>query len=992
MPPKKAASAKKTAPVGTAMETLYFKLYDEHVAKSGQTTAILLMVGKFFEIYDYVDKISGKSRANVQTLAELCGCTVEPRVSADPAKTRLFWGFPETSLPKFERILVAAGYTVVVVAQNKDTAGKVVDRTLDHISSPGTFWDGNGGLAIRRDEQLMLAIYVEPYVDVRKQQTHWYIAISAFDVMTGKSISTETDLLLIDGKPVCDNINPFFTMYPPAEVAFYWCASSPPPSETEILSICAGGRRPPVHVLTLDSKSESNSAADRQRQTFLEDVFKMKSSLSICEYLGVTMYHMVRRSLYNLLQFIKDHNPSYLTALHEHSIWSADDNVVLGNAALTQLSMTPTNSDSPHESLLHWIQRAISPMGRRALRERCLKPIADVEELDARQERVAYLRGIERDSLEFTIKGMYDLARLYRRFQLGNGTTDELLQLMATYNKAARLIEQTKETLFDAQEYSKHISSLLDAWDEGRIRASKSQMDSAVALGSFHPWKRGVNAELDAHEDAWLALEAEVLKMRKDMEDAIEDVGSIVWTLKDDAPFTLTTTPRRGTSIVTVMKRRHGIEITTHTRGSSTVTQLDSLQIADANARGLKIRTEWKAAVNEQWRAWWSVWMTANIRSGVLEEFVEMIGRIDSELALANVAEAYGYVRPKYIEATDDAPAGCNIVDLRHPIIERVHTSTPYIPHSLSLGGLGADGSAAADLPANGASAPLGILLYGVNAAGKSSLGKALGLAVLMAQCGIPVPASAMTLIPYTGIYTRILGNDNLWAGMSSFVVEMTEFRSILRAANSRTLVIGDELCAGTETASATAIVAAGIQTLVSRKVQFFFATHLHELAKIDEIYTNPAIAFYHLTVRSDTDGGALIYDRKLRVGCGSPMYGLEVCRGLDMDPEFLTAALQYRKRMFSDDGVARASRYNAAIVVNACEICGTRDGLETHHIVPQAAAGQDGKIRPGVHKNVASNLTVLCDSCHKAHHGGLLDIQGWVDTSEGRRLLFARV
>jgi len=273
--------------------------------------------------------------------------------------------------------------------------------------------------------------------------------------------------------------------------------------------------------------------------------------------------------------------------------------------------------------------------------------------------------------------------------------------------------------------------------------------------------------------------------------------------------------------------------------------------------------------------------------------------------------------------------------------------------------------------------------LYGVNAAGKSSLGKALGLAVLMAQCGMPVPAKAMTLVPYTGLFTRILGNDNLWAGMSSFVVEMTEFRSILRNADRRTLVIGDELCAGTETASATAIVAAGIQTLVKRGAHFFFATHLHELLDLPDLANSEAVRPYHLTVHSDARRGVLVYDRRLKAGCGSPMYGLEVCRGLDMDREFLAAAFEIRRRVFTEDGKARASRYNAAVVVGACAVCGSKTDLETHHIVPRREA-VDARIAPGVSVHTLHNLAPLCETCHRKHHAGLLDIQGWVATTEG--------
>jgi DNA mismatch repair protein MutS len=402
------------------------------------------------------------------------------------------------------------------------------------------------------------------------------------------------------------------------------------------------------------------------------------------------------------------------------------------------------------------------------------------------------------------------------------------------------------------------------------------------------------------------------------------------------------------------------------------------------NTAAIALRAEWIAASTAAWRTHWQTWIQTNQSAGLFETLVNWVSEFDCECAFAILADMYGYVRPDYVEPADDSSAGFEVTALRHPIIERIRASTPYIPHSLAFGDFASKSSEAA-------TAPNGLLLYGVNAAGKSSLGKAVGLAILMAQIGCPVPATAMRLIPYTGLYTRILGNDNLWAGMSSFVVEMTEFRSILRSAATRMLVIGDELCAGTETASATAIVAAGIQTLVRRGAHFLFATHLHELSEIPEIANDPKVRPYHLSVFPDLTTGALVYDRTLRTGCGSPMYGLEVCRGLDMDTEFLALATALRTRMFTADGKAHASRYNPAVIVSRCTACGAdaaRHALEVHHIVPQAAADAEGYVAPGQHKNTKSNLAVLCENCHKKHHSGLLEIQGWKDTSEGPKLM----
>jgi DNA mismatch repair protein MutS len=307
------------------------------------------------------------------------------------------------------------------------------------------------------------------------------------------------------------------------------------------------------------------------------------------------------------------------------------------------------------------------------------------------------------------------------------------------------------------------------------------------------------------------------------------------------------------------------------------------------------------------------------------------------------------------------------VTGLRHPIIERMVT-VPYVAHTVALGSSRSD-----------VSSESGILLYGMNASGKSSLMKAIGLCTVLAQAGFPVPATSLQLTPFTAIFTRILGNDNLWAGLSSFAVEMTEFREILRHADERSLVLGDELCSGTESLSATALVAAGVETLVQRRAKFVFATHLHELAALPDIAGLKGVRPFHLKVHYDAATDVLVYDRTLAPGSGSAMYGLEVCRALDLPINFLDRAMAIRKGL--SGATAHRSIYSASAVVDVCAVCGSTDRLETHHIVPQAEGGTH---HPG-------NLVCLCATCHDDHHGGRIDIHGWEETSAGRRLLFTK-
>ena len=106
------------------------------------------------------------------------------------------------------------------------------------------------------------------------------------------------------------------------------------------------------------------------------------------------------------------------------------------------------------------------------------------------------------------------------------------------------------------------------------------------------------------------------------------------------------------------------------------------------------------------------------------------------------------------------------------------------------------------------------------------------------------------------------------------------------------------------------------------------------------------------------------------------------------MDKEFLRRAIAFRKQYFGENGKAHVSSYNPQVVIQTCEICGSRDKLETHHIVPQSLADEKKRISPGRHMNEKGNLVCLCDGCHTKHHRGLLDIQGWIQTTDGRKML----
>jgi DNA mismatch repair protein MutS len=200
--------------------------------------------------------------------------------------------------------------------------------------------------------------------------------------------------------------------------------------------------------------------------------------------------------------------------------------------------------------------------------------------------------------------------------------------------------------------------------------------------------------------------------------------------------------------------------------------------------------------------------------------------------------------------------------------------------------------------------------------------------------------------------------------------------RTILRLTNEHSLILGDELCSGTESTSAISIFVAGIQQLTMKKSSFIFATHLHEIVKYDEITSLETVILKHLTVVYDKEHDALVYDRKLKDGPGQNMYGLEVCKSLGLPEDFLQAAYDIRIKYNPECGnvmSSNLSRYNAKkIKALLCENCGSNVGEEVHHLQHQQFAAENATIQrdgSSFHKNHAANLITLCGKCHDEFH-----------------------
>ena len=170
-------------------------------------------------------------------------------------------------------------------------------------------------------------------------------------------------------------------------------------------------------------------------------------------------------------------------------------------------------------------------------------------------------------------------------------------------------------------------------------------------------------------------------------------------------------------------------------------------------------------------------------------------------------------------------------------------------------------------------------------------------------------------------------------------------------------------------------------------------ASHLHEITDLECIKIIKNINVYHMEVIYNSETDSLIYNRKLKEGQGSRIYGLEVCKSMELPNDFLYMANQIRQNILGlNKNIVepKISKYNKEIFFDVCNICNKKTE-EIHHIKPQKEADNKGIIKEEqMHKNIKSNLMNVCEDCHDKIHSNLINIKGYIQTSKGVVLDFS--
>jgi len=988
----------------------YLNLTEKYVCEYGDNTILLMLVGVFYEVYGCKDLLGNYSGSRILDFSQICELQIGDRKvcnSNNPNKQIVMAGFKDIMLEKYLRKLQDALFTVVVYKQ--DEKDKKITRSLEGIYSPGTFFSPD---SVKLTNNITCI-----WVDVinYKREKMVIVGMANIDIYTGKSNIFEYQEKYILNPTTFDELERFISIYEPIECIFI---SNVPEAEDSIIQF-ANIKSNPIHKINtkdVNSSEKSKRVKNCEKQTYQMEILKRfysnKESNRGLNNEGIIdiffqnfyTHAIASQSFCFLLDFVYQHNPYLVHKIHEPCFENCSDRLILANHSLKQLNMIQDNSCDERNttSVMKILNKCLTPMGKRMFIHQLLNPITNDEYLQTEYDIIEKVlnHNFETNYLFFSQKAreIKDLSKWERQIILKKmppksffilNKNLQLIMEIINFDEQPFIVEYLQKKELNISLLKKIINDMKEFIQTYFNLEIAKNIDNFQTFDTnfFNP---GINIELDKTTKIIHDSEKQ-LDFIKDYLNSIikskeckssEDITTTKEYIKihetDKNNYSLVTTIRRSKLLEDGLPKTVGIihaykdndteqrEILYSfsldktkfyfTKQNSTNNIINEPQINDI----CKTITNSKSSLKDLLATVYNNFIETfgeNFQES-LEKLVKFVTYMDIIYCKAYISKKNNYCKPKINK--DAKKSFVNAKDLRHCLIEHLQQNEFYITNDISLGDGETDG----------------ILLYGTNAVGKTSLIKALGISVIMAQAGLYVPCSQFVFKPYKYIFTRILGNDNIFKGLSTFAVEMSELRTILRLADDNSLILGDELCSGTEIISAISIFVAGICKLHSQKSSYMFATHLHEITKYEEIINITNLKLKHMEVIYDNERGVLVYHRKLKDGPGNSLYGLEVCKSLNLPNDFLEMANDIRIKYNPDTGSSilslKTSHYNSKKIVGLCEKCGNKMSKEVHHLTHQSQSDADGYILVHgykVHKNRLANLMSLCESCHDDFH-----------------------
>jgi DNA mismatch repair protein MutS len=544
-----------------------------------------------------------------------------------------------------------------------------------------------------------------------------------------------------------------------------------------------------------------------------------------------------------LVQYLKDTQKADLAHVREISYRSGAECLSLDPTTLRNLEVVEAADGGRSGSLLHEIDRTVTPMGGRLLRGWLLRPLIALERVQDRLDAVEEFafRATERAKLRETLKTIHDIERLVGRAALGTAGPRDLAALRQSIAAVPRVRLLLSE--FTAPLVRSLIAELDDLADL-RADLESTLADEPPALARDGGAIRdGVDPELDDLRTVSRSGKHQIAAM-EEAERARTGIGSLKIRYNRVFGYYIEVSKSNLASVPADYHRKQ--TIAGGERFITPALKAYEEKVLGADERILEREVELFDALRGR----------VAVEAPRIQDTARGLASLDVLSSLAETAATHNYTKP-LIHAGDELIA----VDARHPVVER-SVSEAFVPNDVTL---------------DAAEHQL-VILTGPNMGGKSTYLRQTALLCIMAQAGSFVPARSAKLPIVDRVFARVGASDNIARGQSTFMVEMQETANILHAATSRSLVILDEIGRGTATFDGLSLAWAVAEYLASNprsRPKTIFATHYHELTDLADAL--PSVSNFHVVVREWQDD--IVFLRKVVPGRSDRSYGIQVAR-----------------------------------------------------------------------------------------------------------------
>ena len=569
-----------------------------------------------------------------------------------------------------------------------------------------------------------------------------------------------------------------------------------------------------------------------------------------------------------LLSYLYETQKTDLSHINDLDYYEQGVFLELDLTARRNLELTETLRNKEKKGSLLWVlDKTKTPMGGRCLRSWLERPLLSVTAINRRSSAVAALveATIAREELSAAMTGLGDMERLLGRIVYGTAGGRDMASLRAAMER----LPEIKAQLASVKDRRLgELAAELDVLEDLRDRIARTICDEppfSVREGGFirdgfdqevdrlrHILQggKGVIPEMEAREKEKTGIRTLKIGYNKVFGYYIEVSNSF----KDQVPDTY-------------------IRKQTLVNGERFITQeLKDLEheILTASERVVALEYQLFTALREEISA-------AAVR---IQKTAAAVAELDALVSFAAVAVRNNYCRPDV-----DESGVIEIQEGRHPVVERVLKDSLFVPNHTFMG----------------EKEERVAIITGPNMAGKSTYMRQVALIVLMAQMGSFVPAAHAHIGVVDRIFTRIGASDDLSAGQSTFMVEMTEVLDILHHATKNSLLILDEIGRGTSTYDGMSIARAVLEYCAEKKrAKTLFATHYHELTELEN--SLPGTVNYNIAVKAR--GEEIIFLRKIVPGGADRSYGIEVARLAGLPEKVVQRAKAILKELEAENGV----------------------------------------------------------------------------------------